>query len=68
MIPLPNNDPPVDAVYHLMMPVPVADSVTVPVPHLAPFVAVGADGTAITVAVNAAMSETHPVTVLESNA
>ena len=47
---------------------PVADKSTVPVPHLAALVPVGADGTAITVAVTAVLAETHPVTVFESKA
>ena len=68
LFPLPNNVPPVDAAYHLIVPVPVADKPTVPVPHLAALIPVGADGTAITVAVTAVLSDTHPVTELESNA
>ena len=68
MFPLPNNVPPVDAAYHLIVPVPVADKSTVPVPHLAALVPVGADGTAITVAVTAVLvAETQPVEVIESN-
>ena len=51
-----------------MVPVPVAEIVTVPDPHLAPFVPVGVDGIGLTVAITAVLSETHPVTVLESNA
>ena len=68
LLPVSNNVPSVDAEYHLMVPLPVADKPTVPVAHLAPFVPVGVDGIALTVAVTAVLSETHPVTVLESNA
>jgi hypothetical protein len=68
MFPLSNKVPPVDAEYHLMVPLPVADKPTVPVEHLAPFVPVGVDGIGLTVAITAVLSETHPVTVLESNA
>ena len=68
LFPLPNNVPPIESEYHLMVPVPVAVKPTIPVPHLAPFVPVGVDGTALTVAVTAILSEAHPVTVLESNA
>ena len=68
MFPLSNKVPPVESEYHLMVPLPVADKPTVPVAHLAPFVPVGVDGKALTVAVTAVLSETHPVTVLESNA
>ena len=68
MIPVPNKVPPVDTAYHLMVPMPVADKPTVPDPHLAALVPVGADGTASTVAVIAVLSDAHPVTILESNA
>ena len=68
LFPLPNNISPVDAEYHLMVPVPVADKPTVPVPHLEALVAVGADGTALTVAAIPVLLDTHPVTSLESNA
>ena len=51
-----------------MVPIPVADKPTVPDPHLAALVPVGADGTASTVTVTAVLSEAHPVTVLESKA
>ena len=51
-----------------MVPMPVADKPTVPDPHLAALVPVGADGTASTVAVIAVLSDAHPVTILESNA
>ena len=52
-----------------MVPVPDAEIVTVPDPHLAPFVPVGANGKSFTVAVTAVLvAETHPVTSLESNA
>ena len=48
-----------------MMPVPVADINTVPVPHLDPFVpVVGVDGIALTVAVTAVLSDSHPLPVL----
>ena len=45
LFPVPNNVPPLDAEYHLMVPVPVADKLTVPVSHLEALVPVGADGT-----------------------
>ena len=68
MIPVANNDPPVVAAYHLMVPLPVADSVTVPFPHLDALVPVGDDGTSITIAVTAVLvAETQPVEVIESN-
>ena len=67
LFPLSNKVPPVDAEYHLMVPLPVADKPTVPVPHLEALVPVGADGTAFTVAVIIVLFETHPVTALESN-
>ena len=41
LLPVDNKVPPVDSEYHLMVPVPVADKVTVPAPHLAAFVPVG---------------------------
>ena len=41
LFPVDNNVPPDDAEYHLMVPVPVTDNVTVPVPHLEAFVTVG---------------------------
>jgi hypothetical protein len=68
LFPLPNNVPSVESEYHLMVPVPVADKSTAPVPHFATLVPKGADGTSFTVAVTAVLSEIHPVTVLESNA
>ena len=67
--PLNNNVPPVDASYHLMVPVPDADNPTVPAPHLAALVPVGADGTVFIVAVTAVLvADTQPVTSFESNA
>ena len=52
-----------------MVPVPEADKPTVPVPHLAALVPVGADGTAFTVAVTAVLvADTQPVALIESNA
>jgi hypothetical protein len=66
LLPVDNSVPLVDAAYHLMMPVPVAVSVTVPAPHLAALVPVG--GTLLIDAVTAVLAETHPVTVLESKA
>ena len=52
-----------------MVPVPVADKFTVPVPHLAALVPVGADGTAFTVAVtDVLVADTQPVATIESNA
>ena len=41
LLPVDNKVPPDDAEYHLMVPAPVADSVTVPVPHLEASVPVG---------------------------
>ena len=41
--------------YHLIVPVPDADNPTIPDPHLAASVPVGADGTAFTVAVTAVL-------------
>jgi len=50
-----------------MVPVPLADKPTVPVPHLAALVPVGADGTAFTVAVTAVLvADTQPVATIES--
>ena len=66
LFPLPNNVPPVDALYHLIVPVPDADKLTVPVPHLAALVPVGADGTAFTVAVTAVLVDTQPEATIES--
>ena len=68
LFPLPNNVPPVEALYHLIVPVPEADKLTVPVPHLAPSVPVGADGTVFTVAVTAVLVDVQPVAFIESNA
>ena len=67
LFPVPNNVPPVDAEYHLMVPVPVADSVTIPVTQFTTPVPVGADGTGFTVAVTAVLADTHPG-AMESNA
>ena len=50
-----------------MVPVPLADKPTDPVPHLATLVPVGADGTALTVAVTASLeADTQPVDAIES--
>ena len=69
LFPLLNNVPPVEASYHLIVPVPDADKPTVPVPHLEPFVPEGADGTAFTVAVTAVLvADVQPVALIESNA
>ena len=68
LFPLPNNVPPVEALYHLIVPVPEADKLTVPVPHLAPSVPVGADGTVFTVAVTAVLVDVQPVAFIESSA
>ena len=66
-MPDPNNVPPVDALYHLIVPVPDADKLTVPDPHLAPSVPIGADGTAFTVAVTAVLvADVQPVATIES--
>ena len=52
-----------------MVPVPDADKATVPVPHLAALVPVGADGTAFMVAVTAVLvADVQPVALIESNA
>ena len=67
LLPLANNVPPVDASYHLMVPVPDADKLTVPVPHLAALVPVGADGTVFIVAVTAVLVDVQPVATVESN-
>ena len=67
LFPLPNNDPPVSATYHFIVPVPVADKLTVPVPHLTAPVPVGADGAAFTVAVTSVLvADTQPVAAIES--
>ena len=69
LLPDSNNVPPVEASYHLIVPVPDADKPTVPVPHLAALVPVGADGTAFTVAVTAVLvADTQLGTLFESNA
>ena len=66
-MPLLNNVPAVDAVYHLIVPVPVADKLTVPVPHLAALVPVGADGTVFIVAVTAVLvADIQPEATIES--
>ena len=52
-----------------MVPVPDAEIFTVPAPHLAALVPVGADGTAFTVAVTAVLvADVQPVAFIESNA
>ena len=52
-----------------MVPVPVADKPTVPLPHLAALVPVGADGTAFMVAVTAVLvADLQPVAAIESKA
>ena len=51
-----------------MVPVPDADKFTVPVPHIAAGIPVGADGTAFMVAVTAVLVDVQPVVVFESNA
>ena len=66
LFPLPNNVPPVEASYHLIVPVPDADRLTVPVPHLAALVPVGADGTAFTLAVTAVLVDVQPEATIES--
>ena len=69
LLPDPNNVPPVEALYHLIVPVPDADKLTVPVPHLTPSVPVGTDGTAFTVAVTAVLvADVQPEAAIESNA
>ena len=50
----------------MIVPVPEADNPTVPVPHLAALVPVGADGTAFTVAVTAVLVDVQPVATIES--
>jgi hypothetical protein len=42
LLPVDNKVPPVESEYHFMVPLPAADSVTVPVPHLDALVTVGA--------------------------
>ena len=67
--PLVNTEPPLEAAYQsIVSPEPdVADILTVPVEHLDPFVAVGADGTAFTVAVTAVLvADIQPVAMIES--
>jgi len=49
-----------------MVPVPDADKATVPVPHLAALVPVGADGAAFTVAVTAVLVDVQPEATIES--
>ena len=50
-----------------MVPVPLADNATVPVPHLAPFVTEGDEGTAFTVAVTAFLvAPVQAVSTIES--
>ena len=66
LLPVDNSVPLVDAAYHLMVPVPVAERVTVPAPHLEALVPVG--GTLLINAVTMVLAETHPVTVFESKA
>ena len=69
LLPDSNNVPPVEASYHLIVPVPDADKPTVPVPHLAALVPVGADGTAFMVAVTAVLvADLQPVAAIESKA
>ena len=52
--------------YHLIVPVPVADKITVPVPQRKPGVPVGAEGTAFTVAVTDVLVDVQPVATIES--
>ena len=67
LLPDPNNVPPVEASYHLIVPVPDADKLTVPVPHLAPSVPVGTDGTVFIVAVTAVLvADIQPDATIES--
>ena len=67
LLPVDNNVPSVESEYHLMVPVPVADSVTVPVAHLAALVPVGAEGTPIIVAVTDFLNaDLQPVAAMES--
>ena len=66
LFPVENNVPPVEALYHLIVPVPDADKPTVPAPHLAALVPVGADGAAFTVAVTAVLVDVQPEATIES--
>ena len=67
LFPVDNKVPPVEALYHLIVPVPDADNATVPVPHLAPSVPVGTDGTVLIVAVTAVLvADTQPEATIES--
>ena len=57
------------SLYHVIVPVPLAVKVTVPVPHLAAPVPFGGMGIVFTVAVTATLdAEVHPVVVFLTSA
>ena len=69
--PLVNTEPPLETSYQSIVSpeAGVADILTVPVEHLAPFVAVGVAGNALTVAVTAVLlADTQPVVVFLTSA
>lgn len=59
--PVNETEPPLEAEYHLIEPVPVAVSVTVPVEHLATSLATGAAGAELIFAVTGTLALLHPV-------
>jgi hypothetical protein len=63
-VPVPNEEPPVDAAYQFSVPaLAVAPKATVPASHLFPGVVVLTDGVVFTVATTALLTEVHPVFV-----
>ena len=60
-VPVPNEDPPVEAAYQLRVPaLAVAPRTTVPVPQRLPGVVPVIDGIVLTVAVTAERADVHP--------
>ena len=69
--PLVKTEPPLEAAYQSIVcpEIGVADIITVPVPHLVPFVPEGVAGNALTVAVTAVLvADTQPVVVFLASA
>jgi len=64
--PVPIDDPPLATVYQLSVPAhPDAVSITVPVPHLDPFVPVGAAGMGLTVAITSVLGPSQPAPLVQ---
>ena len=63
--PVPIDEPPLAAVYQLSVPAqPEAESITVPVPHLDPFVPVGAAGIGFIVAITSVLGPSQPAALV----